>query len=87
MDEHYKQLRHIMYRNAVGQAMVEYMQTLTPDALAAYEELESTRILGQIVEIINDDSLSDPECFYYIAEIVQLLIANGIPVTRHEDCD
>lgn len=87
MDEHYKQFRHIMYRNAVGQAMVEYMQALTPNALAAYEELESTRILGQIVEIINDDSLSDPECFYYIAEIVQLLIANGIPVTRHEDCD
>ncbi len=87
MDESNKQFRHVLYRNAIGQAVVEYMQALTPNALAAHEESESTRILSQIVEIINDDSLSDPECFHYIAEIVQLLIANGIPVTRHEDCD
>lgn len=87
MDEYYKQFRHVLYRNAVGQAMVEYIQALTPNALAAYEEVESTRILSQIIEIIDDDSLSDPECFYYIAKIVQLLTDNGIPVTGHEDCD
>lgn len=52
--------------------------------VAKIVELECYKALQKIKEILDDDSLSDPDCFYKIDEIVSALYEAGIYAPRHD---
>lgn len=65
----------------------EYQQNLPGIAINAAEiiQLECYKALKKIKEIIEDESLEDPECFIKIEEIVYLFDTMGINDSDRHD--
>lgn len=66
---------------AIGQAA---MACLEPEALVQAVNSAALELLEGIREILNDDTLDDPECFYKIEAIVSAFHRRGIDVSRHD---
>lgn len=66
---------------AIGQAAMNCM-----DRQFLVEVVNSTamEILEEIREVLNDDLLDDPECFYKIDAIISALSRRGIEISRHD---
>ena len=74
-----------LYSKMLGQAILEYAKHYDPSLLSAQMEGEAMKILQEIKFILDDKSLSDPECFGHISEIVDTLYRHGFFTSRHED--
>ena len=73
-----------LYANAIGQEVLRYLKTCDPSFLAEQAERSAVALLGEIQQILNDDTLGDPECFYRIDEIVSAFHRAGLSTSRHQ---
>lgn len=76
-----------LYAKAIGQEVLRYLKTCGPTVLAQQAEHTATVILFEIQQILNDDTLNDPECFYRIDEIVNIFHRSGLPTSRHQNVE
>ncbi len=73
-----------LYARAIGWEVLNYLRKEHPGEIAAEIESDALRILEKIQMILNDDTLSDPDCFERIEAIVKTFYANGISTNRHD---
>ncbi len=73
-----------LYARAIGWEVLNYLRKEHPESVANEIEGDAMQILGKIQIILNDDNLSDPDCFERIEAIVRTFYANGISTTRHD---
>lgn len=66
---------------AIGREALKHMEA---ESLAKRVECDAVGILEEIRQILDDDSLDDPECFYRIEAIVSAFHRHGIPAQRHD---
>ena len=64
------------FEYAVGQAALNYMETLHDREIAFLAENKAVATLAQIYDILQDDGLEDPECFQKIDQIIMLFSSN-----------
>lgn len=70
---------------AIGLEAMRYLkQEETVKRIAAEADSKAMRALEGIRQILNDDSLDDPECFQRIQSILAALEDAGIFTTRHD---
>lgn len=78
-------LQEELAARAIGTEAVKYLcQEETLQKITAEVNSQALRTLEKIREILNDDSLSDPECFHRIEAVVNALESSGIDTTRHD---
>ncbi len=73
-----------LYARAIGWEVLNYLRKEHPEAVADEIEGDAMQVLEKIQIILNDNTLSDPDCFERIEAIVQTFYANGISTTRHD---
>lgn len=78
------QTAKILYKNALGELAVNYLESLEPQEIRPLAESEAVKLIAEIQGILNDEALEDPECFRRIDAIVDTFHARGIPVNRHD---
>ncbi|MBS6367633.1 MAG: hypothetical protein KH420_09835 [Clostridiales bacterium] len=74
--------------NALAQELLHYIQYLLPifDRNAtAITELKCYHILAQIRQVLNNETLTDTDCFERIEEIIKIFDAHSITgLNRHD---
>ena len=73
-----------LYAKVMGQEILKFVQACDQHTLARQADSEAIRVLQKIREILNDETLDDPNCFYRIDAIVQTFWNVGISVERHD---
>ena len=69
----------------VGWAFISYLkQNNMLESLAREAQSDAVRALEQIQLILNNNSLSDSECFQRIERITETFYAYGLSTTRHD---
>lgn len=73
-----------MYAKAVGELVLNYVESVC--ALPEPETInhQAVRLIVKIKEILDDDTLDDPDCFRRIETIVELYHKAGIGTARHD---
>lgn len=72
------------YEQAIGRMVLEYVDKFKPYELSPLAESEAMRLIAKIKMILDDDDVSDSECFHRIDEIVDAFNENGIYTHRHD---
>lgn len=72
------------YEQAIGRMVLEYIDKFKPYELSPLAESEAMRLIAKIKMILDDDDVSDPECFHRIDEIVDAFNENGVYTHRHD---
>ena len=69
----------------IGHAFLNQMKSygVMQDILAAVDS-QAMRILEEIVQTLDDETLDDPECFQKIQKILTVLESNWLGSTRHD---
>lgn len=78
------QTAKILYKNALGELAVKYLESLEPQEIRPLAESEAVKLIAEIQGILNDEALEDPECFRRIDAIVDTFHDHGIPTARHD---
>lgn len=75
-----------LYARSLGWEVLQFLKREEHQLLALRQETDSEalRILEKIRCILDDETLSDPECFERIELIVKTFYANGIGTSRHD---
>lgn len=76
-----------LYAKAVGELILNYWEKIFPADIFQQTESDALSLIVEIKNILDDESLSDPECFYRIDAIVTAFHRAGIPTTRHWETD
>lgn len=85
MDEFELTAQEELAAEAIGLEVMRYLKREeTVKRIAAEANSKAMRALEGIREILNDDSLEDPECFQRIESILTALEDAGIFTTRHD---
>ena len=79
-----KAISEELYAKVMGQEILKFVQACDQHALARQVDSEAIRVLQKIRELLNDETLDDPNCFYRIDAIVQTFWNAGITVERHD---
>lgn len=74
-----------IYEIAMGQLAARYLQTLRGGDLVTAMESEALGLVAEIKEILDDESLEDPQCFRKVDAIVDAFQARGLGTSRHDD--
>jgi len=70
---------------AIGAEVLKYLKrTWTPQMLAREAENRAVKVLEDILRVLDDDTLDDPQCFLRVQAILNVLEANDIYSTRHD---
>ena len=80
-------MRQALYAKALGDLILRYEEGISPDAVIKQMESNALSLLEEIRAILTDDTLSDPECFYKIDEIVMAFYHAGVSMDRHCQAD
>lgn len=62
----------------------EVIKCIEPEHFNSIVNSGALQLLEQIRQILDDDSLTDPECFQKIEAIVAAFQQHGISTTRHD---
>lgn len=73
-----------MYEKAIGTIVIEYVNKFRPYELSPIAESEALKLIAKIKTILDDDDISDAECFHRIDEIVDAFNESGIYMHRHD---
>lgn len=80
-------MNQALYAKALGDLILRYEEHLSPAVVAEQVESNALSLLAEIKSILDDESLTDPECFYKIDEIVMAFYRAGISTDRHWEAD
>jgi len=70
---------------AIGAEVLKHLkQTWTPQMLVQEAENRAVKVLEDILRVLDNDALDDPECFRRIQAILNVLEENDIYSTRHD---
>ena len=72
---------------AIGECMVNHLDTLVREALADLAEREAVAALCKIKAILDDDTLDDPSCALRLDAIVRVFHDAGLSSDRHWECE
>ena len=72
-----------MYAKAIGDLALSYLEG---QGIPASDVVESRAlaVISQIRDVLNDETLDDPECVQRIEAIVELFYEAGISTARHD---
>lgn len=76
-----------LYAKAVGELILNYCERISPADIFQQTESNVLSLITEIKNILDNESLSDPECFYRIDAIVTAFHRAGVPTTRHWETD
>ncbi len=72
-----------LWAKCIGQEVLKYVKSRGVDVDRRVHD-EAVELLEKIRAILDDDSLSDPECFHRIDAMVDAFHTAGISTTRHD---
>ena len=72
------------YEQAIGSLVIDYINTFKPYELSPLAESETLKLIAKIKKLLDDDDLSDTECFYRIDEIVKAFDECDLYTHRHD---
>lgn len=73
-----------LYDKTLERLVMTYVSTLSAEEVASKLNTEAMDLLSDVLAILDDDTLEDPECFRRIDEIVSAFWAKGIYTPRHD---
>ena len=73
-----------LYARAIGWKMLQWLRREHSVVLPRQAEGDAVRVLEKIKTVLNDDPLSDPDCFHRIERIVETFSAYGLRTSRHD---
>lgn len=74
----------VMLQQAIGRAVLDYMEQFDPQCLASMQNSEALLILREIQMILDDNRLEDPACYQKIEALVTTFHSHGLPTSRHD---
>ena len=73
-----------VFANAIGRKVLQYCKSRhVLDETALDTQSAALSALEKIRDILNDETLNDPECFRRIERIIDTFYAHGIRTSRH----
>ncbi len=75
------------YIKVIGKAMLDYAKDYDIHEAARRMESAAMELIEQIRDILNDNTLADPECFYRIEALVDAFADAGLYTTRHQELE
>ncbi len=75
------------YIKVIGKAVLDYAKDYNIHEAARRMESAAMELIEQIRDILNDNTLADPECFYRIEALVNAFADAGLYTTRHRELD
>ncbi len=73
-----------LYDKTLEQLVMTYVSNLSAEEVVSKLNAEAMDLLSDVLAILDDDTLEDPECFRRIDEIVSAFWAKGIYTPRHD---
>lgn len=73
-----------LYDKTLEQLVMTYVSNLSAEEVVSKLNAEAMDLLADVLAILDDDTLEDPECFRRIDEIVSAFWAKGIYTPRHD---
>ena len=75
-----------MYAQALGWELLNCLKEEDRNIARRIREIDSraVQILEEIREVLDDDTLDDPDCFERIEKIVKIFYKNDIDTLRHD---
>lgn len=73
-----------LYARAIGWEVLQWLRREHPEVLPRQVEGDAVRVLEKIKTVLNDDTLSDPDCFHRIERIAETFSAYGLRTSRHD---
>lgn len=77
-------IQRLMMERTIGAAVLDCVRNYEPQHLLSELNQNALQLLEQNREILDDDSLDDPECFQKIEAIVVAFHRHGLPTVRHD---
>ncbi len=72
-----------LWAKCIGREVLKFVKSRGVDMEQCIHD-EAVELLEKIKAILDDDSLSDPECFHRIDAMVDAFQTAGIPTARHD---
>ena len=75
------------YALAIGQSILNYVKEYDLHQLARQMDTEALLLLNEILAILDDTALDDPECFYRVDRLVRAFHRRGLVTSRQNELD
>ncbi len=72
-----------LWAKSMGQEILKFVKSRGVEMDQRVHD-EAVELLEKTKTILDDDSLSDPECFYRIDAMVDAFQTAGVPTARHD---
>ena len=72
-----------LFARAIGREVLNYVKDYDLHRMARQVNTEALLLLKEILDILDDASLDDPECFYQVERLVHAFHSRGLLTTRH----
>lgn len=76
-----------LYARAIGLEILKYVKDCDLHRLARQVNTEALLLIQEILEILDDAALDDPECFSRVDLLVRAFHSCGLLTTRHCELD
>lgn len=76
-----------LYAKSIGDLILMYYESLSPSAVFQQAERNAFSLISEIRDILNDETLSDPDCFEQIDAIVTAFYQAGLSTSRHQEVE
>lgn len=85
LDDRERRTRETMLALSIGEAVLAYMKQagVMQDIYRAVDS-RAVRMLEMIARALDDDTLDDPECFWKIERVMDVLEENWLGTSRHD---
>lgn len=85
LDDRERRIRETMTALSIGEAVLAYMKQagVMQDIYRAVDS-RAVRMLEMIARALDDDTLDDPECFWKIERVMDVLEENWLGSSRHD---
>lgn len=72
---------------ALGDLIMTYYERISPADIFQKAESNALALIAEIKNILDDRTLSDPDCFQRIDMIVSAFCQTGLPTSRHWEAE
>ena len=73
-----------MHAKAIGDMVIMYLESVNYPIDCEGINTRALDLISRIKDILNDEELSDPDCFMHIEAIVDAFYDEGISTNRHD---
>ncbi len=73
-----------LYAKEIGKQVLDYLKAQDVQGLTEQVDTQAMALLTRIKAILEDSTLSDPECFWRIDAMVDAFHDAGIGISRHD---